>query len=211
MVKPPRHAEPFIRQVFIGRDPGIEDDLAFERKLYVIRRRAENAIRYAGLAGGDFFYVPSLSSKTLIYKGMLTPRQVATFYPDLNDALGGNRPGRGALALQHQYFPKLGSRASLSLYDSQRRDQHAARQRELDACAPRHVGHRRLFGDDIKKLFPIIQEDGSDSAMFDNCLEFLALSGRSLPHAMMMMIPEPWENHESMTTRSRRSTNFTAA
>ena len=75
--------EPFVRQVFIGRGDGVEDDLAFERKLYVIRRRAENAIRYAGLAGGDFFYVPSMSCRTLIYKGMLTPRQVVTFYPDL--------------------------------------------------------------------------------------------------------------------------------
>ena len=79
--------EPFVRQVFIGRGAGIDDDLAFERKLYLIRRRAENAIRYAGLAGGDFFYIPSLSCRTLIYKGMLTPRQVATFYPDLSDPL----------------------------------------------------------------------------------------------------------------------------
>ena len=138
-------SEPFVRQVFIGRDPGIEDELAFERKLYVIRRRAENAIRYAGLAGGDFFYVPSMSSRTLIYKGMLTPRQVTTFYPDLSRALGGNRHCRGALSFQHQYFSKLGSGASVSLFDSQWRDQYAARQRKLDACAPRHVGHGTVW------------------------------------------------------------------
>ena len=93
-------SEPFVRQVFIGRERRrVNDDLAFERKLYVIRRRAENAIRYAGLAGGDFFYVPSMSCRTLIYKGMLTPRQVATFYPDLSDPLVETRDRRGSLAL----------------------------------------------------------------------------------------------------------------
>ena len=85
--------------VYRARATVVKDDLAFERKLYVIRRRAENAIRYAGLAGGDFFYVPSMSCRTLIYKGMLTPRQVATFYPDLSDPSGRNRDRRRPLAL----------------------------------------------------------------------------------------------------------------
>ena len=82
-----KSCEPFVSQVFIGRGEGIKDDLAFERKLYVIRRRTENAIRYKGLAGGDYFYIPSLSHRTLIYKGMLTPHQLSTFYPDLSDPL----------------------------------------------------------------------------------------------------------------------------
>jgi len=80
-----KSSEPFVRQVFIGRGPGIKDDMAFERKLYVIRRRAENAIRYAGLPAGEFFYISSMSHRTIIYKGMLTPRQLVTFYPDLSD------------------------------------------------------------------------------------------------------------------------------
>ena len=94
-----KESEPFVRQVFIGRNTKIHDEIEFERKLYVIRRRAENAIRYAGLAGGDFFYVPSMSCRTLIYKGMLTPRQVTTFYPDLSDPLV-----ESAIAVVHSRF-----------------------------------------------------------------------------------------------------------
>ncbi len=92
-------SEPFVRQVFIGRAESITDDLAFERKLYVIRRRAENEIRYAGLPGGEWFYISSLSCRTLIYKGMLTPRQVVTFYPDLSDPLF-----ESAIAVVHSRF-----------------------------------------------------------------------------------------------------------
>ncbi|HSK30600.1 MAG TPA: glutamate synthase large subunit, partial [Candidatus Limnocylindria bacterium] len=194
--------EAFVRQVFIGRGPGISDDLAFERKLYVIRRRAENAIRYAGLAGGDFFYVPSMSSRTLIYKGMLTPRQVATFYPDLSDPLVET-----AIAVVHSRFstntfPSWG-RAHPYRYLIHNGEINTLRGNENWMHARQGMLASNLFGDDLKKLFPIIQEDGSDSAKFDNCLEFLALSGRSLPHAVMMMIPEPWENHESMDQEKR--------
>ena len=194
--------EPFVRQVFIGRGAGIDDDLAFERKLYVIRRRAENAIRYAGLAGGDFFYVPSMSSRTLIYKGMLTPRQVATFYPDLSDPLIET-----AIAVVHSRFstntfPSWG-RAHPYRYLIHNGEINTLRGNENWMYARQGMLASELFGDDLKKVFPIIQEDGSDSAKFDNCLEFLALSGRSLPHAVMMMIPEPWENHESMDEKKR--------
>jgi len=194
--------EPFVRQVFIGRGAGIDDDLAFERKLYVIRRRAENAIRYAGLAGGDFFYIPSLSCRTLIYKGMLTPRQVATFYPDLSDPLIET-----AIAVVHSRFstntfPSWG-RAHPYRYLIHNGEINTLRGNENWMYARQGMLASELFGDDLKKVFPIIQEDGSDSAKFDNCLEFLALSGRSLPHAVMMMIPEPWENHESMDEKKR--------
>src|SRR5882724_2167711 len=194
--------EPFVRQVFIGRGEGIKDDLAFERKLYVIRRRAENAIRYEGLAGGDFFYVPSLSCRTLIYKGMLTPRQIATFYPDLSDPLIET-----AIAVVHSRFstntfPSWG-RAHPYRYLIHNGEINTLRGNENWMYARQGMLASDLFGDDLKKVFPIIQEDGSDSAKFDNCLEFLALSGRSLPHAVMMMIPEPWENHESMDEKKR--------
>ena len=190
-------SEPFVRQVFIGRGQGITDDMAFERKLYVIRRRAENAIRYAGLPGGDFFYIPSMSHKTIIYKGMLTARQVGTFYPDLTDPLV-----ESAIAVVHSRFstntfPSWG-RAHPFRYLIHNGEINTLRGNENWMHARQSMLASELFGDDLKKLFPIIQEDGSDSSKFDNTLEFLALSGRSLPHAVMMMIPEPWENHESM-------------
>src|SRR5215471_14456119 len=194
--------EPFVRQVFIGRGEGIEDDLAFERKLYVIRRRAENAIRYARLPGGDFFYIPSLSCRTIIYKGMLTPRQVITFYPDLSDP-----SVESAIAVVHSRFstntfPSWG-RAHPYRYLIHNGEINTLRGNENWMHARQGMLASELFGRDLKDVFPIIQPDGSDSAKFDNCLEFLALSGRSLPHAMMMMIPEPWENHESMSDKKR--------
>jgi len=195
-------SEPFVRQVFIGRAAAITDDLAFERILFVIRRRAENAIRYAGLPGGEFFYVPSMSCRTLIYKGMLTPRQVATFYPDLSDPLI-----ESAIAVVHSRFstntfPSWG-RAHPYRYLIHNGEINTLRGNENWMHARQGMLASKLFGDDLKKVFPIIQEDGSDSAKFDNTLEFLALSGRSLPHAVMMMIPEPWENHESMDSKKR--------
>ncbi|HWP22608.1 MAG TPA: glutamate synthase central domain-containing protein, partial [Candidatus Binatia bacterium] len=194
--------EPFVRQVFIGRSPEVKEGLDFERKLYVIRRRAENAIRYAGLPGGDFFYIPSMSSRTLIYKGMLTARQVETFYPDLSDPLVET-----AIAVVHSRFstntfPSWG-RAHPYRYLIHNGEINTLRGNENWMHARQGMLASELFGDDLKSLFPIIQEDGSDSAKFDNCLEFLALSGRSLPHAVMMMIPEPWENHESMDEKKR--------
>ncbi|MBI2364475.1 MAG: glutamate synthase large subunit [Deltaproteobacteria bacterium] len=197
-----KSSEPFVRQVFIGRGAGIKDDMAFERKLYVIRRRAENAIRYAGLPGGDFFYVSSMSHRTIIYKGMLTPRQLVTFYPDLSDP-----EVETAIAVVHSRFstntfPSWG-RAHPYRYLIHNGEINTLRGNENWMHARQGMLASELFGDDLKRLFPIIQDDGSDSAKFDNCLEFLALSGRSLPHAVMMMIPEPWENHESMDANKR--------
>ncbi|HEY3305459.1 MAG TPA: glutamate synthase large subunit, partial [Candidatus Binatia bacterium] len=195
-------SEPFIRQVFIGRGKAIKDDLAFERKLYVIRRRAENALRYGKDAVGEFFYISSMSCKTIIYKGMLTARQLSTFYPDLTDP-----DIEAAIAVVHSRFstntfPSWG-RAHPYRYLIHNGEINTLRGNENWMHARQAMLASQLFGDDVSKLFPIIQEDGSDSAKFDNCLEFLALSGRSLPHAMMMMIPEPWENHESMDERKR--------
>src|SRR5499433_1127916 len=194
--------EPFIRQVFIKRSADLHDDLAFERKLYIIRRQAENAIRYANIPGGDYFYIPSLSYKTLVYKGMLTPRQVLTFYPDLANPLVET-----ALAVIHSRFSTntfpSWERSHPYRYLIHNGEINTLRGNENWMHARQAMLASELFGDDMRKIFPIIQEDGSDSAKFDNCLEFLALSGRSLPQAMMMMIPEPWENHESMSDEKR--------
>ena len=195
--------EPFVRQVFIGRNKKIANDLAFERKLYVIRKRAENAIRYSGkVEGGDFFYVSSLSYKTVVYKGMLLTEQLYQYYPDL-----GHPAMTSALALVH-------SRFSTNTFPSWNRAhpyRYMAHNGEINTLrgninwmhARQAMFESELFGDDIKKILPIVSTDGSDSAMFDNCLELLVLAGRSLPHAMMMMIPEPWTKHESMSPEKK--------
>jgi glutamate synthase (ferredoxin) len=201
-------SEPFMRQVFIGRSAKIADDLAFERKLYVIRKRAENAIRYSGkVKGGEFFYLASLSYKTVVYKGMLLTAQLGEYYPDLSHpAL------ESALALVH-------SRFSTNTFPSWNRAhpyRYLAHNGEINTLRGNinwmHAAQSNfasdLFGDDIKKIVPVINTDGSDSAMFDNCLELLVMAGRELPHAMMMMIPEPWENHESMDPERRAFYEF---
>ena len=195
--------EPFVRQVFIGRDPAITDDLAFERKLYVIRKRAENAIRYSGaFEGGDYVYVPSLSFRTLVYKGMLTSEQLEGFYPDLSDP-----DMEAAIVMVHSRFSTntfpSWARAHPYRYLIHNGEINTLRGNVNWMHARQAMLASNLFGDDLPKLFPIIQPDGSDSAMFDNCLEFLVLGGRSVRHAVMMMIPEPWSNHESMSDEKK--------
>jgi glutamate synthase (ferredoxin) len=192
-------AEPHMMQVFIGRNPALKDDMAFERKLYIIRKLAEREIRYGGkISGGNWFYVSSLSCRTVIYKGMLMPEQVGKYFADLRD------PGMAtALALVHSRF----STNTFPSWDRAHPYRYVAHNGEINTLRGNinwmHAGQAsfvsELFGTDIKKVLPVINTDGSDSAMFDNCLELLVMSGRELPHAMMMMIPEPWENHESMS------------
>ena len=195
-------SEPFMRQIFIGRSVKLKNELEFERKLYIIRRRVENAIRYGNAKGADYFYIASLSSRTIVYKGMLMPEQVEMFYPDLNDPAVDS-----ALALVH-------SRFSTNTFPSWERShpyRYIAHNGEINTLrgnvnwmkARQSMASHEAFGADIKKLMPVICEDGSDSAMFDNCLEFLVLGGRKLSHAMMMMIPEPWSNHESMSEEKK--------
>ena len=131
-----------MQQAFIRRNPKLTDDLAFERKLYVIRKRAERAIRYGTVRGGHSFYISSLSARTLVYKGMLLTEQMDEFYPDLT-----NPAMESALALVHSRFstntfPELGPGASLPLHRAQRGDQHPARQHQLDARPPGDVPKR---------------------------------------------------------------------
>jgi glutamate synthase (ferredoxin) len=189
-------SEPFVQQVFIARSADLADDLAFERKLFVIRKQAHNAIRTAGI--DPFWYLASLSGRTLVYKGMLTPDQVGLFYPDLHDP-----DLESALALVH-------SRFSTNTFPSWERShpyRYIAHNGEINTLrgninwmlARQALFESPLFGDDIQKIKPVINIDGSDSLIFDNALELLTLAGRSLPHAVMMMIPEPWAAHESMS------------
>ena len=173
----------------------------FERKLYVIRKRFENEIEDSGLDDHKYFYFSSLSCRTLVYKGMLTTEQLGLYFADdLGDPLLHERPVHVPLAVQHQHVPELAARPSLSHDLAQRRDQHLARQYQLDEGArgavrlgPLRAGRRRQDHADHPRGAL------SDTACLDNAVELLVRSGYSLPHAMMMLIPEAWENHESMS------------
>ena len=176
--------------------------MAFERKLFIIRKRATNEIRRAGFPGSEYWYVASLSYKTLVYKGMLNTVQVEEYFADLSDPAMET-----ALALVH-------SRFSTNTFPSWERGhpyRYVAHNGEINTLrgninwmhARQAMFESELFGDDLKKILPIINTNGSDSAMFDNCLELLVMAGRSLPHAVMMMIPEPWANHESMSDEKK--------
>ncbi|HEX7043233.1 MAG TPA: glutamate synthase large subunit [Burkholderiales bacterium] len=192
-----RAAEPAFRQVFIGRGPQVPDEAAFERKLYVIRKRVERAVAESSLTQKGLFYVSSLSCRTLVYKGMLTPSQLPAMYPDLTD-----ERMESALALVHSRF-STNTFPSWPLAHPYRYIAHNGeintlrgninwmRAREALCSSP-------LFGEDLQKLFPIVTEGASDSATFDNVLELLHMAGRELPHAVLMMIPEAWSGHESM-------------
>jgi glutamate synthase domain-containing protein 2/glutamate synthase domain-containing protein 1/glutamate synthase domain-containing protein 3 len=193
-------AEPFIRQLFIGRSDNCPDQAAFERKLYLIRKRSVREIRHSGMDA--YWYVASLSSRTMVYKGMLTTGQLKSYYPDLSDPALATR-----LALVHSRF----STNTLPIWERSHPYRLLAHNGEINTLRGNinwmHARHSRLhhalFGDDIGKIHPIINTHGSDSAMLDNCLELLVMAGRSLPEAVMMMIPEPWENHESMNPELR--------
>ncbi|MHB8170595.1 MAG: glutamate synthase large subunit [Thermincolia bacterium] len=202
-----KSVQPFIRQIFIT--PGeatknklAKDKLAFERELYVIRKRAENAIRHSGLKGGEFFFFVSLSTSTIVYKGMLTPDQVDAFYLDLQ-----NPDVETALALVHSRFSTntfpSWERAHPYRYMIHNGEINTLRGNVNWMHARQAMCQSEVFGDDVAKILPVVDTDGSDSQMFDNSLEFLFLSGRSLPHAAMMMIPEPWQNHESMSPEKK--------
>ena len=201
-------AEPFMAQVFVGRNAVIKDDEAFERKLFVIRKVAEQRIRYGtSIAGGNWFYVSSLSARTLIYKGMLMSEQVEKYYPDLRDATMTT-----AMALVHSRF----STNTFPSWDRAHPNRYIAHNGEINTLrgnvnwikAAQANFKSATLGADIKKVIPVINTDGSDSAQFDNTVELLVMAGRELPHTMMMMIPEPWENHESMDAARRAFYEF---
>ncbi|MCL6610115.1 MAG: glutamate synthase large subunit [Peptococcaceae bacterium] len=202
--KTARQARPFIRQVFVGRNPEIKDEMAFERKLYVIRKRLEKEARRLCILEGELitFYFASLSSRTVVYKGMLTPEQLSGFYLDLNDL-----DIETAIALVHSRF----STNTFPSWERAHPYRYIIHNGEINTLrgninwmhARQSMFQSDLFGEDMAKILPVIDQDTSDSGMFDNCMEFLHLAGRSLPHVAMMMIPEPWSNHESMSDEKK--------
>ncbi len=203
-----RRTEPFMRQVFIARD--VLNDAQFERKLYVIRKRVENAVRESAIRGRDYFYMSSLSANTIIYKGLLLPHQMAAYYQDLTDASMVS-----ALALVHSRF----STNTFPTWPLAHPYRYVCHNGEINTLkgnanwmkARQGRLHSDLFGKDLEKLFPIISENQSDSACLDNAVEFLTMGGRSLPHAMMMLIPEPWVANPQMDLDRRGFYEYHAA
>ncbi len=202
-----RASQPCIRQVLVGRGPAITDVMAFERKLYVIRRLAEKNVARSSIPGRRDFYLPSLSWKTIVYKGMLNAPQLREFFLDLSDGAVIS-----AIALVHarfstNTFPSW-SRAHPYRYISHNGEINTLRGNINWMHARQSCMSSTLFGEDLKKILTVIDTDGSDSAMVDNVLELLHLAGRSVPHAMMMMVPEPWARHESMSPEKRAFYEF---
>src|SRR5579864_8495134 len=200
-----RASQPYIQQIFVGRAAGMDegmDEDAFERKLYLVRKRAENEVREAGIEDAEMFYIPSLSCRTIVYKGLLLAPQITNFYRELSDP-----DVVSALCLVHQRF-------STNTFPSWQRAhpyRYIAHNGEINTLhgnvnwmqARQSLLKSPLFGDDLKKLYPIIAPDGSDSANFDNVVEFLLHSGRSIPHVMAMLIPEAWAGNPHMKPEKR--------
>ena len=192
-----KKVEPKIRQVFISRGTSTADLAAFEWKLYVIRKRMERKLADSTLKQKKFFYVPSLSTRTIVYKGLLLATQIEKFYRDLNDP-----DLESAIGMVHQRY----STNTFPTWDLAHPFRFLAHNGEINTQrgnqnwmrARQTMFQHPVFGADIPKLFPVIPEGLSDSAAFDCALELLHATGRSLPHAIMMMIPAAWDGHESM-------------
>ncbi|MDY5253245.1 glutamate synthase large subunit [Veillonella caviae] len=188
---------PWMIQILIGKGPDVTNNEEFERKLYIIRKLAEKRIVPLSKELSSDFYIASLSSKTIVYKGMLTPGQLRDFYLDLSDL-----DFTSALAMVHSRFSTntfpSWARAHPNRFLVHNGEINTIRGNVNWINAREGKAESPLFPD-IKKVFPVVDDSGSDSAMFDNTLEFLHMTGRSLPHAIMMMIPEPWERNNLMS------------
>ncbi len=191
-----REGEPVIQQVFIKRSEGLDQD-AFERKLFVIRKIVERTVLESDVKAKEQFYVPSMSSRTIVYKGLMLAPQIDRYYLDLSD-----EDSESAISLVHQRystntFPSwplahpFRYLAHNGEINTLRGNINMMRSREAHLVSPH-------YGDDIRKLLPIHTLGASDSAILDNSFELLHLGGRASAHAMMMLIPEPWSGHESM-------------
>ncbi|HEY7841622.1 MAG TPA: glutamate synthase central domain-containing protein, partial [Gammaproteobacteria bacterium] len=210
LAEPAKKSEPVIRQVFIGRGPGVTVTDALERKLYIIRKSSGHAIQALKLKHGKEFYVPSMSARTVCYKGMLLARQVGTYYKDLQDPRF-----ESALALVHQRF----STNTFPTWELSHPYRMIAHNGEINTLRGNNNWIRArqgaisspILGEDLDKIWPLIYDGQSDSASFDNALELLVMAGYPVTQAMMMMIPEAWESHESMDPARRAFYAYYAA
>ena len=196
-----RASQPYIQQIFVGRAPGMDEN-TFERKLYIVRKRAEAEAAASEMDDKEVFYIPSLSARTIVYKGLLLAPQIANFYAELADP-----DVISALCLVHQRF----STNTFPSWQLAHPYRYIAHNGEINTLrgnvnwmhARQSVLESPLFGKDLEKLFPIIAPNGSDSANLDNAVELLVQSGRSLPHAMAMLIPEAWAGNPHMKPEKR--------
>jgi glutamate synthase (NADPH/NADH) large chain len=210
LAKPAKKLEPVIRQVFVGRGAGVTVTDALERKLYIIRKVSGHAIRALKLEHGKEFYVPSMSARTMVYKGMLLATQVGEYYLDLKDPRL-----ESALALVHQRF----STNTFPSWDLAHPFRMICHNGEINTVrgnvnwirARQGAISSPVLGDDLQKIWPLIYPGQSDSASFDNALEMLVMGGYSIAHAVMMMIPEAWENHTLMDPARRAFYEYHAA
>jgi glutamate synthase (NADPH/NADH) large chain len=205
-----RDVEPVVRQVFIGAGKGIEDTDSLERKLYIIRKASGHRIQALKLPEGKMFYVPSMSARTVVYKGMLLANQVGAYYLDLQDARVVT-----ALALVHQRF----STNTFPTWDLAHPFRMIAHNGEINTLrgnvnwirARQKAISSTLLGKDLDKVWPLIYDGQSDSASFDNALELLVMGGYSLAHAMMLLIPEAWAGNPLMDEERRAFYEYHAA
>ncbi|QEG37648.1 glutamate synthase-related protein [Bythopirellula goksoeyrii] len=203
-------AEPVVEQLIVASGKKFSGD-AFERQLYLIRKQASNRLRGdSKLTQAKMFYICSLSSKVIIYKGMLTTEQLFQYYPDLRD-----EDYTSHLAMVHSRFSTntfpSWDRAQPCRFMSHNGEINTVRGNKNWMFAREGVLKSELFGDDLPKLFPVAEPDCSDSGTFDNVLEFLLMNGRSLQESVMMMIPEAWQNHQTMSEEKRAFYEFNSA
>ena len=190
--------EPFVKQVFIGKSDKKQSDFDFNLKLFTARKQAEHAIRNSKLSESSRFYLPSLSTKTIIYKGLLIPEDIKLYYTDLQDPTLVTR-----LALVHQRF----STNTFPTWDLAQPFRYMCHNGEINTLrgnVSRILSRQELmesdwFGEDIKNIFPIVLPGKSDSASMDMVVELLLMTGRTLPEVMMMLVPEAWEKNPEMS------------
>jgi len=193
-----RRVMPAIRMMLVGKGDEGEDEAGFEHRLYLMRKKAENRVRLLDLSGDELFHIASLSSRTLVYKGMLLADQMLAFYPDLSDPTLDS-----ALALVHQRY----STNTFPSWDLAQPFRALCHNGEINTVrgninwmrAREPLFQNETFGDEMKDLLPVIREGGSDSAALDNAFELLLHTGRPLAQCMMMLIPEAWQHHETMS------------
>jgi glutamate synthase (ferredoxin) len=199
-----RASQPYIEQIFIRGSFGMTQD-ELERKLYIVRKRAESEVAASSIHDKEFFYIPSLSSRTIVYKGLLLAPQIGEFYNELLDP-----DTVSALCLVHQRF----STNTFPTWPLAHPYRYLCHNGEINTVrgnvnwmyARHKILSSPLFGDDIKKLLPIVTPGGSDSASLDNAVELLLLSGRSLPHVMAMLMPEAWDADTTMDEEKKAFT-----
>ena len=205
-----RATEPVIEQLFIAASDGFSDD-SFERQLYLIRKQCTNVIRNdTALTQHTMFYVCSLSTKVIIYKGQLMPEQVMKYFPDLNDPDFTSHLAMVHSRFSTNTFPSW-DRAQPNRFMSHNGEINTLRGNQNWMRAREGMLNSDLFEDELTKILPVVEPDCSDSGTFDNVLEFLLMSGRTLQEAVMMMVPEAWQNHETMSEEKRAFYEFNSA